>query len=70
MIPTQNLIEWATAAEQTLTVSDDYMTCVGADLVLTQNVNELSRRADAGDAAAAEWLQRLPFEDKSNGNSR
>ena len=56
--PTRNLIEWAEAAEATLTTSDDFYTCEGANKILTDNVHELSVRADAGDADAVAWLGR------------
>jgi hypothetical protein len=57
-VTTAQLIAWAEAADATLATSDDYMTCVGADKVLTDNVHELSVRADHGDAEAAAWLGR------------
>lgn len=58
MPTTSQLIAWADLAERTMHDSDDYMTCRGADAVLSANVAELGRRADAGDPLAALWLGR------------
>jgi hypothetical protein len=57
LMSTDHLIAWADTADKTLTEADDYYTAKGADVLLTAAVRELRRRANAGDVAAALWLQ-------------